>query len=222
MNLGPVDRLFKSAKAQAAVVTAVATGLILFNVPMDVQTKTLAFVAALWGLAAVLIGTIAYEDAAEKKAGGKPLKIADLEVGVKVNPETKDTSRIGSLILLLALLIPATLMTPGCTTWAAQPTQRTPADEAIDRVTRVQLAYIVATTPIEVAIARGDIKGDTAKALRIAMESADSYLEAAYKAAKEGRALTADEKLQEFLKLRKMVIDIYATTQPPATQPGVP
>jgi hypothetical protein len=62
-----IKRILSSSKVHVALTAVVAAALTLYNVPLDVQTKTIAFVTALCLLAGTVIAATGYEDAHKDK-----------------------------------------------------------------------------------------------------------------------------------------------------------
>jgi len=123
------------------------------------------------------------------------------------------------LFLAVAVAVAMAASLGGCAAFAP-PTNPTPEDIALRQVTDAEAAYIVAATAIDVGIANGDIKGQTATELQAAQTVAWSYIMAARDAVKAGMTVDADTQLQLFKAALDQLVKATAKAKPPATQPG--
>lgn len=123
-------------------------------------------------------------------------------------------------LLILFVVIIVLFGVFGCSAFAP-PTNPTPQDLALKQVTDAETLYIIATTPIDLAIANGDIKGGEAKALQASEIIAWNHIMAAHDAVKAGRTVDADTQLQLFKSARDELVKAFAKAKtPPATQPN--
>jgi len=142
--------------------------------------------------------------------------------GIPCYPNRRTANQALALAAIVALLVLGAAIVAvmgGCAAFAT-PTALTPQDVALRQVTDAEAAYIVAATAIDVGIANGDIKGQTATELQAAQTVAWSYIMAARDAVKAGMTVDADTQLQLFKAALDQLVKATAKAKPPATQPG--